>query len=158
MIIDQLPALTSVQETDEIPVERGTKTYKATLQEIKDFLTDQEWTSIPVEIWDYNTLIEAHDASSGEAKVFYLTPSFFVIQFSMNRFNLSNINTMLQLKFPGYVKDSQYARILGGSVYLGAQEPSGLQASSTGLFIRPNVTKNTASTTGVFNGILFCVS
>lgn len=36
MIIDQLPNLASVQETDEIPVERGTTTYKATLQKLKD--------------------------------------------------------------------------------------------------------------------------
>jgi hypothetical protein len=34
MIIDQLPILASVQETDEIPVERGTTTYKATLDKI----------------------------------------------------------------------------------------------------------------------------
>ena len=34
MIIDQLPNLASVQETDEIPVERGTTTYKATLGKI----------------------------------------------------------------------------------------------------------------------------
>lgn len=38
MIIDQLPELGSVQETDEIPVERGTKTYKATLQNLKDLI------------------------------------------------------------------------------------------------------------------------
>lgn len=35
MIIDQLPTLASVQETDEIPVERGTTTYKTTLQKLK---------------------------------------------------------------------------------------------------------------------------
>lgn len=35
MIIDQLPTLASVQETDEIPVERGTTTYKTTLQKVK---------------------------------------------------------------------------------------------------------------------------
>lgn len=35
MIIDQLPAVSAVQETDEIPVERGTTTYKATLQKLK---------------------------------------------------------------------------------------------------------------------------
>ena len=35
MIIDQLPEISAVQETDEIPVERGTKTYKAPLQKIK---------------------------------------------------------------------------------------------------------------------------
>lgn len=35
MIIDQLPNLASVQETDEIPVERGTTTYKTTLQKVK---------------------------------------------------------------------------------------------------------------------------
>lgn len=34
MIIDQLPNLASVQETDEIPVERGTTTYKATIDKI----------------------------------------------------------------------------------------------------------------------------
>jgi hypothetical protein len=34
MIIDQLPSLSSVQATDEIPVERGTTTYKATLDKI----------------------------------------------------------------------------------------------------------------------------
>lgn len=34
MIIDQLPTLASVQETDEIPVERGTTTYKATIDKI----------------------------------------------------------------------------------------------------------------------------
>lgn len=38
MIIDQLPNLASVQETDEIPVERGTTTYKATLQKLKDLV------------------------------------------------------------------------------------------------------------------------
>lgn len=38
MIIDQLPNLASVQETDEIPVERGTTTYKSTLQKLKDLV------------------------------------------------------------------------------------------------------------------------
>lgn len=38
MIIDQLPTLASVQETDEIPVERGTTTYKSTLQKLKDLI------------------------------------------------------------------------------------------------------------------------
>lgn len=34
MIIDQLPEISTVQETDEIPVERGTTTYKSTLQKL----------------------------------------------------------------------------------------------------------------------------
>ncbi len=38
MIIDQLQSLASVQATDEIPVERGTTTYKATLQKLKDLV------------------------------------------------------------------------------------------------------------------------
>lgn len=38
MIIDQLPEISAVQETDEIPVERGTATYKATLQKLKDLV------------------------------------------------------------------------------------------------------------------------
>lgn len=38
MIIDQLPNLASVQATDEIPVERGTTTYKTTLQKLKDLI------------------------------------------------------------------------------------------------------------------------
>lgn len=38
MIIDQLQNLASVQETDEIPVERGTTTYKSTLQKMKDLV------------------------------------------------------------------------------------------------------------------------
>ena len=38
MIIDQLPNLASVQETDEIPVERGTTTYKTTLQKLKNLI------------------------------------------------------------------------------------------------------------------------
>lgn len=41
MIIDQLPNLTSVQETDEIPVERGTKTYKATVQKLNDLFPSE---------------------------------------------------------------------------------------------------------------------
>lgn len=36
MIIDQLPEISDVQETDEIPVERGTTTYKTTIQKLKD--------------------------------------------------------------------------------------------------------------------------
>lgn len=42
MIIDQLPEISSVQETDEIPVERGTTTYKATLGEIKELISPTE--------------------------------------------------------------------------------------------------------------------
>ena len=38
MIIDQLPNLSAVQAADEIPVERGTTTYKATLQKLKDLV------------------------------------------------------------------------------------------------------------------------
>lgn len=38
MIIDQLPEISTVQETDEIPVERGTTTYKSTLQKLKDLV------------------------------------------------------------------------------------------------------------------------
>lgn len=38
MIIDQLPEISTVQETDEIPVERGTTTYKSTLQKLKDLI------------------------------------------------------------------------------------------------------------------------
>lgn len=38
MIIDQLPGISTVQETDEIPVERGTTTYKSTLQKLKDLV------------------------------------------------------------------------------------------------------------------------
>lgn len=38
MIIDQLPEISTVQETDEIPVERGTTTYKTTLQKIKSLI------------------------------------------------------------------------------------------------------------------------
>ena len=34
MIIDQLPSLSPVLPTDEIPVERGTTAYKATVQDI----------------------------------------------------------------------------------------------------------------------------
>lgn len=38
MIIDQLPEISTVQETDEIPVERGTTTYKSTLRKLKDLV------------------------------------------------------------------------------------------------------------------------
>lgn len=38
MIIDQLPEVSAVQETDEIPVERGTTTYKSTLRKLKDLV------------------------------------------------------------------------------------------------------------------------
>lgn len=38
MIIDQLPEVSAVQETDEIPVERGKTTYKSTLQKLKDLV------------------------------------------------------------------------------------------------------------------------
>lgn len=38
MIIDQLPEVSAVQETDEIPVERGTTTYKSTLQKLKNLV------------------------------------------------------------------------------------------------------------------------
>lgn len=38
MIIDQLPEISTVQETDEIPVERGTATYKTTLQKLKNLV------------------------------------------------------------------------------------------------------------------------
>lgn len=34
MIIDQLPAIQSVQKTDELAIERGTNTYKATVMQI----------------------------------------------------------------------------------------------------------------------------
>ncbi len=42
MIIDQLPGISAVQETDEIPVERGTMTYKTTLHEIKELIAPIE--------------------------------------------------------------------------------------------------------------------
>lgn len=50
MIIDQLPEISTVQETDEIPVERGTKTYKAKIQKLKDLLPNDERTKITVAV------------------------------------------------------------------------------------------------------------
>ena len=38
MIIDQLPEISSVQDTDELPIERGTTTYKTPLSKIWDRL------------------------------------------------------------------------------------------------------------------------
>ena len=39
MIIDQLPEISTVQDTDEIPIERGTTTYKSPLSKIWARLT-----------------------------------------------------------------------------------------------------------------------
>lgn len=36
MIIDQLPSLVSVQDTDEVAIERGTTTYKTTVEKLSD--------------------------------------------------------------------------------------------------------------------------
>ena len=36
MIIDQLPSLPSVQDTDEVAIERGTTTYKTTVEKLSD--------------------------------------------------------------------------------------------------------------------------
>lgn len=120
-------------------------------------LTSKGWTPIPVEVWDYTTLKATYAAGQVNAKVFYITPKLFIIRFELNDLDISDINTMLQLKFPGYVKDSNFAAITGGSVFLGIQNITVVQGTGVGLYLRPNVTKALGSSTGTFNGILFCM-
>ena len=121
-------------------------------------LAQETWKYIPVEVWDYNTLIQTIPAEQGAAQVFFLNPKLFFIRvFFGSGIDISNVDAMLQLKFPGYVKDNRFSVIVGGSVYLGVQSLSAVQGTGVGLYVRPNVTKSLGNNTGTFSAILMCM-
>lgn len=72
MIIDQLPSLASVQATDEIPVERGETTYKATLQKLNDLFLSMRLIN-PANLADYGL------SASGNVYNFTLSQLFSAI-------------------------------------------------------------------------------
>ena len=74
MLIDQLPSLAVLQETDEFPVERGTTTYKAQLSAVKDLLgiedIEQDVSGIHGEIETVGEDISSIQESVSELQTF----------------------------------------------------------------------------------------
>lgn len=62
MIIDQLPSLNNTTNTDELPIERGTNTYKITFQTLFSTIN----SALSTAITDLQTLIAAKVAKAGD--------------------------------------------------------------------------------------------
>lgn len=71
MIIDQLPSLNNTTNTDELPIERGTNTYKITFQTLFSTIN----SALSTAITDLQTLIAAKVAKAGDTMTGDLTVS-----------------------------------------------------------------------------------
>lgn len=75
MIIDQLPRISAVQATDEIPVERGTATYKTTLQKVNDLFPSERLIKSET-LADYGLSVSGSAYNFTFAQLFSAIPTY----------------------------------------------------------------------------------
>ena len=119
-------------------------TFPGTSQNSELFQQAKEW--IP-KIYDLDT----YKYDMPKQIYFKFGNLYIMFIYMLSGIDISDISTMLQ------IRNKPCKWIIGGNCYFGniSSVTRTIQASDTAVYFRPNVTKQNATTTGVFSALLF---
>lgn len=98
---------------------------------------------VDLEIWDYETLVRTYS----NAGHMYKSGDIYIAFYQPIILNLTGINTMLQFKIPGYLRnnsrtaDGRIFFCIDANLYIGTMSNRHyvVQQSGVGVYLRPNI-------------------